>query len=308
VPASSPHLLFSFGTLREERVQKSVFGRTVPSVPAALDGFAVRPLAITDPHVIEVSGQEVHLTLVRELGAAVAGEVLQLTDEELAAADAYEVEDYVRRRIRLTDGHSAWAYLDARPLAASERVLIVGDSIAYGRCDRRGGWSARLAAAHIASDEARRRLFNLAIPGSTLAEAAEQTAAAIGPRRPDTLVAAAGINDMAASTVEAGVSRVISALETLAATAADHNARLVVLGPIWLDEKAAEGFGEGLAFTVERALALRDAAQTWCAEAHIDFIDMWEPLRDRPELFVDGVHPGADGHELLFRHLSWRQV
>ncbi|MCA6092409.1 GDSL-type esterase/lipase family protein [Streptomyces sp. SCA3-4] len=304
---SRPHTLFSFGTLRDEHVQTALFGRAVPTSAASLAGHTTRPLKITDPSVIATSGLDVHLTLERRTGAEVEGAVLHLTDEDLAAADAYEVDDYVRRRVLLSSGESAWAYVDAKPLRPAERIVIVGDSIAYGRCDPHGGWAAHLAAAHIAGDEARCRVFNLAIPGTTLTEVGEQTPALLGPRLPDTLLLAAGINDSALRLAEEqshdGLAHIADSLGSLAVTALSHNARLVVMGPVWLDETRTGDYW-GLRFTEARALALRETLQTWCAGNHVDYLDMWEPLRDRPGLFTDGLHPTPEGHRELHRHLA----
>ncbi|WP_157245027.1 GDSL-type esterase/lipase family protein [Nonomuraea typhae] len=291
------HNLFSFGTLLDERVQKALFGRAVPVSPASLTGYTTRPLTITDPSVIATSGLDVHLTLARKIGAEVEGGVLRLTGEDLAAADAYEVDDYVRRRVLLASGESAWAYVDARPLRPAARIVIMGDSIAYGRSDPGGGWAGRLAAAHIAADEAEHRVFHLAVPGSTLADVSAQAPAVLAPRLPDTVLVAAGVNDSARQ--EDGWAGHLGAL---AATVLSRNARLVVLGPAWLDETRTRDY-EGLRFTEERALALRAGVRSWCAEHHVDFLDMWEPLRDRPELLVDGLHPGPGGHRVLYDHL-----
>ncbi|SED16509.1 GDSL-type esterase/lipase family protein [Streptomyces sp. TLI_105] len=295
-----PHALFSFGTLLDERVQETLFGQAVPQTPAALAGHTTRPLRITDPEVIATSGLDVHLTLERRIGAEVQGAILHLTDADLAAADDYEVDDYVRRRARLSSGASAWAYLDARPLRSASRIVIVGDSIAYGRCDPQGGWAARLAAGHIALDETDHRVFNLAVPGSTLAEVAEQTPALLPARRPDTLVVAAGINDVAV--VGKGPARLEESLDALAATALTHGARLVVVGPTWLDEDRAPDY-DGLSFTRERASTLRENLRSWCTSHRIDHLDLWEPLRDRPDLLADGLHPTPEGHAMLHRHL-----
>ncbi|MEV0442552.1 GDSL-type esterase/lipase family protein [Streptomyces spectabilis] len=303
---SRPHALFSFGTLLDERVQTTLFGGAVPSSPAALAGHTTRPLTITDPDVIATSGLDVHLTLERRVGAAVEGAVLRLTDADLAAADAYEVDDYVRRPVRLSSGESAWAYLDARPLRPAARIVIVGDSIAYGRCDPYGGWAGHLASAHIAADETGHRVFNLAVPGSTLADVAEQTPALLPPRLPDTLLVAAGIND---SALPGGLDRLADHLDALAAAAHAHNARLVVAGPTWLDESRTADY-EGLCFTEARALDLRERLRTWCAAHHADFLDLWQPLRARPDLLTDGLHPNPEGHKILSTHLEsaahWR--
>ncbi|MFG2973189.1 GDSL-type esterase/lipase family protein [Streptomyces sp. NPDC048331] len=309
--ASRSHTLFSFGTLRDERVQTALFGGAVPTSPASLAGYTTRPLKITDPAVIAASGLDVHLILERRLGASVEGAVLHLTDQELAAADAYEVDDYTRRRVVLSSGASTWAYLDAKPLRPAERIVVVGDSIAYGRCDPRGGWAGHLAAAHIAANEAERRFFNLAVPGSTLADVVEQTPSLLAARRPDTLLVAAGINDSALPAADAeadadgtaDLARLTDSLDALAATALGHNARLVVAGPSWLDEDRTRDY-EGLRFTRARALALRAHVRAWCEAHHIDFLDLWEPLRERTELLVDGLHPTAEGHRALYEHLD----
>lgn len=314
------HFLFSFGTLLDEQVQQALFGEVVPSSPAALVGYTTRSLPITDESVIATSGLDVHLTLERKLGAVVEGAVLRLTDQDLAAADAYEVDDYARRRVLLSSGETAWAYLDAKPLRSAARIVIVGDSIAYGRCDPRGGWAAHLATAHIVGNEADHRVFNLAIPGSTLTDVSEQTPALLSPRRPDTLLVAAGINDSALSLATPqprgaglahidglahrdGLAHISDSLGSLAATARSHNARLVVAGPTWVDEARTHDY-DGLRFTQARTLALREAVQSWCTENHVDYLDMWEPLRDRADLLVDGLHPTPEGHQALYQHLD----
>ncbi|MER5776697.1 GDSL-type esterase/lipase family protein [Streptomyces sp. NPDC002039] len=303
------HTLFSFGTLMDERVQTALFGRAVPTTPASLAGHTTRPLPITDQAVIAASGLDVHLTLERGFGATVEGAVLHLTDRELAAADAYEVDDYTRRRVRLSSGETVWAYLDAKPLRAAERIVIVGDSIAYGRCDPRGGWAARLAATHIARNETAHRVFNLAVPGSTLTDVAEQTPGLLDARLPDTLLVAAGINDSARPLApsrprpDTGPPHLAESLGALAAAALDRNARLVLAGPAWIDEERVRDH-EGLRFTRERALGLRESLRAWSEDNHVDFLDMWEPLRDSPELLADGLHPTPEGHAALHRHLE----
>ncbi|MFI6638358.1 GDSL-type esterase/lipase family protein [Streptomyces sp. NPDC050504] len=300
MPESRPHALFSFGTLLDEQVQKTLFGGPVPTAPASLAGHRTRPLRITDPAVVATSGLDVHLILERAIGSSVPGAVLRLTDEDLAAADEYEVDDYVRRRVRLSSGEGAWAYLDAKPLRPAARLVVVGDSIAYGRCDPGGGWAGRLAAAHIAADETAHRVFNLSIPGSKLTDVAAQTPPLLAPRLPDTLLVAAGIND---STDPEATARVPESLAALATAAEAQGARLVVLGPTWLDESRTADY-EGLTFTEAGALALRATLRAWCAAHHVDFVDMWEPLRGRPNLLTDGLHPDAEGHALLHRRLE----
>jgi len=48
--------LFSYGTLRDEKVQRAVFGRTVAGRPDAIIGCRLEPVSITDQKSIAISG------------------------------------------------------------------------------------------------------------------------------------------------------------------------------------------------------------------------------------------------------------
>jgi hypothetical protein len=90
--------LFSYGTLQQREVQLATFGRELAGAPDVLEGFALEMLEITDPAVIATSGKTHHPILRRtgDLADQVEGTVFELTPEELAKADDYEVEDYHR--------------------------------------------------------------------------------------------------------------------------------------------------------------------------------------------------------------------
>jgi Gamma-glutamyl cyclotransferase, AIG2-like len=108
------HRLFSYGTLRQAEVQLALFGREVTTVEDKLPGYRLDWLTITDPSVIATSGSDRHPILRDgDAGDAVDGVYLELTAAELAAADAYEVDDYARAAVVLSSGLDAWAYLAA---------------------------------------------------------------------------------------------------------------------------------------------------------------------------------------------------
>lgn len=112
-----PHLVFSYGTLRQAAVQNSLFGGPVPTTPDAVIGHSLVAVRITDPAVVELSGSDIHTGLVAvtdpdSSADPVEGGVLALDDEQLAAADAYE-SAYVRSPVPLLSGRVAWAYLPA---------------------------------------------------------------------------------------------------------------------------------------------------------------------------------------------------
>jgi Gamma-glutamyl cyclotransferase, AIG2-like len=108
------HLIFTYGTLRDPAVQRSLFGRLVPSEDDSMPGFRLDYVTITDPVVIAASGTARHRILRPGTDVDVIdGACLELTDEELAAADRYEVDDYVRVQVTLSSGRRAWVYVSA---------------------------------------------------------------------------------------------------------------------------------------------------------------------------------------------------
>jgi gamma-glutamylcyclotransferase (GGCT)/AIG2-like uncharacterized protein YtfP len=107
--------LFCYGTLRQENVQLATFGRRLEGRPDALAGFALSPMAITDPHVVATSGSAVH-TIARASGNPrdrIAGVAFTLTPAEIEAADRYEAGPIERIRVRLESGIEAWVYVAA---------------------------------------------------------------------------------------------------------------------------------------------------------------------------------------------------
>ena len=105
--------LFSYGTLQQENVQLATFGRKLVGATDALVGFKQELVEITDPDVLAKSGERFHPIVVRsgDEDDRVAGMVFEITPEELAAADAYEVSDYERVSAQLASGATAWVYV-----------------------------------------------------------------------------------------------------------------------------------------------------------------------------------------------------
>lgn len=105
--------LFSYGTLRLQQVQRQLFGSELPTAADSLVGWRLRMVRIGDPDVIALSGADEHPILERtdHVSDRVEGVVLELTLEQLAAADAYEVDEYRRVRATLESGGDAWVYV-----------------------------------------------------------------------------------------------------------------------------------------------------------------------------------------------------
>jgi len=80
-----------------------------------LQSYVVGEITITDERVLRESGKAIH-PILRFTGTQqdeVEGTVFEITDAELAQADDYEVDDYVRVAARLKSGKETWIYAAA---------------------------------------------------------------------------------------------------------------------------------------------------------------------------------------------------
>ena len=82
-------LLFSYGTLQQESVQLSTFGRLVQGQKDELPGFEQSLARIEDPQLVATSGNTHHAnaTFNGREDSRVSGTAFEITDAELAAAD-----------------------------------------------------------------------------------------------------------------------------------------------------------------------------------------------------------------------------
>jgi gamma-glutamylcyclotransferase (GGCT)/AIG2-like uncharacterized protein YtfP len=107
-------LLFSYGTLQQEEVQRAAFGRKLAGVRDALPGWRQELVEITDPDVLAKSGERFHpIVMLGDAADQVKGTAFEITPAELAAADRYEVANYKRIAVTLLSGRNAWVYVKA---------------------------------------------------------------------------------------------------------------------------------------------------------------------------------------------------
>lgn len=113
---NTSELLFSYGTLQTPEVQLETFGRHLGGTPDALLGYQLQMVAISDPQVVELSGESHHPIAIPtgDEASRVSGMVFAITLEELAHADGYEVSDYQRVMGKLDSGKQAWVYVSAK--------------------------------------------------------------------------------------------------------------------------------------------------------------------------------------------------
>jgi hypothetical protein len=92
----------------------------VNGTPDTLLGFASRLVEFIDSEFVAANGathRTVQYTGRTEDGTA--GTVLELTDADLAASDAYEPAGYRRIPAQFASGREGWVYADANASAAT---------------------------------------------------------------------------------------------------------------------------------------------------------------------------------------------
>ena len=98
-------LLFSYGTLQLADIQRSIFGRELDGESDELIGF--EPAR---------HGPYANVVFNGRADSRVSGMVYDVTDVELAAADAYEEDaQYDRISTTLASGKRAWVYVAPKP-------------------------------------------------------------------------------------------------------------------------------------------------------------------------------------------------
>lgn len=109
-------LLFSYGTLANVAVQRSLFGRVVVCRTDALLGFEKSRARVADPEFACITGSAEHWILNRSERAdeAVDGVTLELTEAELRRTDDYEPVEYCRVLAPLRSGGRAFVYVNAK--------------------------------------------------------------------------------------------------------------------------------------------------------------------------------------------------
>jgi hypothetical protein len=105
-------LLFSYGTLQQPEVQLATFGRLLQGEPEEIVGFKQSVMHVEDPAFVATSGKADH-AILRFTGHGddrVKGMAFEVSESELAKADAYEPAGYNRVMAQLASGKQAWVY------------------------------------------------------------------------------------------------------------------------------------------------------------------------------------------------------
>ena len=107
-------LLFSYGSLQQEETQLATFGRKLTGEKDLMIGYEPSLVKIPDPELAKRL-KKLHHDNVRKTDddwSNVQGTVFEVSDAELAKADAFEAQYFYKRvSVPLASGKDAWVYL-----------------------------------------------------------------------------------------------------------------------------------------------------------------------------------------------------
>ncbi|CAB5503684.1 hypothetical protein [uncultured Gammaproteobacteria bacterium] len=118
--ANKAVLLFSYGTLQNSTVQLATFGRELFGYKDELLNYRLAMLEIQDASVVKLSGESHHPIAVPSQSDTILGTVFEITQEELAQSDKYEVDEYQRVLGKMASGTPAWVYVEFLEVPISE--------------------------------------------------------------------------------------------------------------------------------------------------------------------------------------------
>ena len=191
------------------------------------------------------------------------------------------------------------------------RILVFGDSIAYGEYDSQGGWATRLYLDFLNRqaedmDTEHPFIFNLSIGGETPAGITKRLAAEVEARRwgeeEFALVFAVGINDarMLDDFTVSSPDRFRQDLEKLYDSAKKYARKMLFVGLTPVEDLNMPDGSFRSARIRKFDLALRDFAEA----KRVRYVPLFETFAKKMEeghiLTLDGLHPNDEGHRLIY--------
>ena len=195
-----------------------------------------------------------------------------------------------------------------------DKILVFGDSIAYGKWDREGGWVARVRKyideKYNIKDRVNLQVYNLGIPGEVAIRLVERVESELSSRLVDPedevlVIFAIGINDSCSNNwmteKQSPESDFKKALRKMAKISFEKNCKVVYLGLTPVNTEKLTG--RGLLFTNEVVKLYDSYISDVAKRLAVPKLELFDDLKEKgyPELLVDIVHPNSEGHKIISR-------
>lgn len=193
------------------------------------------------------------------------------------------------------------------------KILVIGDSISYGKWDSNGGWVARLRRYIDENFNIGKsnnfQVYNLGIPGDVVPRIAQRIENEILMRIPkeektndkNLILFAAGINDSCPNNWMTGKqtseAEFKDALLTVINTAKRMQCSLLFVGLTPVNSERSKG----LQFSNEEVRKYDRFILDVCSQNLIPMITLFDELEKSQfsEFLIDAVHPSNEGHAML---------
>lgn len=196
------------------------------------------------------------------------------------------------------------------------KILIYGDSIAYGKWDEGGGWVQRLRSyidvKYNVTNNKNIQVYNLSIPGEITPRLCTRIRGEMDMRIPlaDTkdnnlVLIAVGINDTNAQNWLSGKQTSLTEfnqnINQLISLTSNKYSKCVVMGLTPIHEPTYEKRFQGRLFN--KTIKEYDTViSEVTAKRNIPFVDLFEVLKSKgyEETLIDGIHPNSIGHKMIY--------
>lgn len=195
------------------------------------------------------------------------------------------------------------------------RILVFGDSIAYGKVDTEGGWVARLrkyfdfqAAKHLDRDLP--NVYNQGVSGDTAEDILKRLEAETAARvEEETIfVLAVGTND---SVVDNGQPRYSEQqfrdnYQSIISKMKAHSNKILLVGILPVNESQTTPIPwRPHRHYLNRQILLFDSIISDTAKNNnLPYVSLFELFKDKLALFPDGLHPNNQGHQLICEQIQ----
>ncbi len=195
-------------------------------------------------------------------------------------------------------------------------ILVFGASITWGAWDIEGGWVQRLRKfldKKNTEGKSDLMVYNLGVSGDTSKWILERFENEIKGRLGEDktiIIISAGINDSVwvnkTKKLRVKTEDFEKNINKLIEIARKYSSKILFVGLTPCDEKKVDPipWAPGWSYKNELIKKFDYKTKEVCKQQKIEFIDVYDKLRDSKEVLQDGVHPNSKGHEIIFENVK----
>lgn len=178
-------------------------------------------------------------------------------------------------------------------------ICIFGDSITWGAYDRQsGGWADRLKI-HFFNQDLETNVYNYGIPGDKVKDIVHRFDLEASLKKPDKIIFAAGQNDTPHASRNNSyqgtpIKEFKDQLTVLLEKAEKLTRDVTIIGLFNVDEEIKD-----YSYKNEEIKKYDKIVKEIANERNLVFVETFG-LLTKENLFIDGLHPDANGHKKIF--------